>query len=106
MLWQLAQFIAPPLQPGPIRLPEPTPLEQFSPLAPKPQQAPVLDTAPSQARPDAPQQLQPKGEQDSSTTAPGSPLRGITLSSSNMSAPALLVPPVASVMRSCRITGL
>ena len=56
MLWQLAQLIAPPLQPGPIRLPEPTPLEQLSPLAPKPQQGPVLDVTPSQARPDAPQQ--------------------------------------------------
>ena len=54
--WLLAQLIAPPLQPGPIRLPEQAPLEQRSPLAPKPQQGPVLDTAPSQAPPDAPQQ--------------------------------------------------
>jgi hypothetical protein len=104
--WLLAQLIAPPLQPGPIRLPEQAPLEQRSPLAPKPQQGPVLDTAPSKAPPDAPQQLQPKSGQNGSTTAPGSPLRSIKLTSRNTSSQALLVPPVASVTRSCRLTEL
>ena len=56
MLWLLAQLIAPPLQPGPIRLPEQTPLEERSPLAPKSKQGPVLDGAPGEARPTEPQE--------------------------------------------------
>ena len=34
-MWLLAQLIAPPLQPGPVRLPEQTPLQRNSPLAPE-----------------------------------------------------------------------
>jgi len=34
-MWLLAQLIAPPLQPGPVRLPEGTPIERPSPIAPK-----------------------------------------------------------------------
>ena len=40
-MWLLAQLVAPPLQPGPIRLPESSPLEQRSPLNRQP-----TDTAP------------------------------------------------------------
>jgi hemolysin activation/secretion protein len=62
-MWLLAQLVAPPLQPGPIRLPESSPLEQRSPLnrqptdtAPvlQPQQdaAPLPQAEPAQAGPE------------------------------------------------------
>ena len=46
-MWLLAQLIAPPLQPGPIRLPQEVPIERRSPLAPKGDQVPILQRQPS-----------------------------------------------------------
>lgn len=65
-MWLIAQLIAPPLQPGPIRLPESTPLQQRSPVGPAPDsQAPILqpqEPSPTPARP-----------QPAETPATGSP---------------------------------
>ena len=55
----LAQLIAPPLQPGPVRLPEPAPIERSRPRAKDDKSAdetPILDSQPS------PQPAQPQGE--------------------------------------------
>jgi hemolysin activation/secretion protein len=52
MVWLLAQLIAPPLQPGPVRLPEQAPLQERSPVATPRQQGPILEGAPAPTKSD------------------------------------------------------
>ena len=60
MILLLAQLITPPLQQGPIRLPETSPLEQRSPLGPAPgSQAPVLELEPKVTPPQTPPDSKP-----------------------------------------------
>lgn len=56
MIWLIAQLVAPPLQPGPIRLPESTPLQERSPVEPAPEdQAPILQPQEPDSAPASPQ---------------------------------------------------
>ena len=70
MILLLAQLITPPLQQGPIRLPETNPLEQRSPLSPAPDnRAPVLEKQPEPLPQPAPE---PDKEPSPGDTAPSS----------------------------------
>ena len=60
-MWLLAQLIAPPLQPGPVRLPEEMPIQRPSPIAPKQDETPILQPT---TEPEGQKPLQPeKGSQ-------------------------------------------
>ncbi len=71
MVWLLAQLITPPLQQGPIRLPETAPLEQRSPLGPAPgSQAPVLQPEPASEPQPVPKTSPSSGAEGSSAIPP------------------------------------
>jgi hemolysin activation/secretion protein len=70
-MWLLAQLVAPPLQPGPIRLPESSPLEQRSPLNRQPADtAPVLQPQQDAAPPPQAEPAQARPEQGASAVPP------------------------------------
>ena len=75
MVWLLAQLIAPPLQPGPVRLPEQAPLQERSPVAPSRQQGPILQGAPAPTKSD--QEQRPRQPPASAPGGAKQPLPGI-----------------------------
>ena len=70
-MWLLAQLNTPPLQQGPIRLPETNPLEQRSPLGPAPgRETPVLQPQPGVLTPAPPAQPETSPVPSPATSTP------------------------------------